>query len=76
MGTPLHLTLVGRLHTLTPLPRHYDSPCTAEGCGASASHRLFSRATADVRLFCDDHAVAWAGEHGYSVDVVSQMRAS
>jgi hypothetical protein len=59
----LRLTLVGRTFSLTPLPRHLNAPCTAnEECGCRATHRLLSRRTASVELFCDRHALAWSRE--------------
>jgi hypothetical protein len=68
MSSPnLKLTLTGRRFSLTPLPGHIQSPCSGEACSKMASHRLLSRATASVNLLCDQHALSWAGEHGYAV---------
>ena len=61
----LQLTAVGRYFSLSPLAAHLYTPCTAAGpCGERASHRLLSRRTASVSLFCDAHAEEWAREHG------------
>jgi hypothetical protein len=75
MGSPhLQLTLTGRHFTLTPLPAHLQSPCTAgEPCGRPASHRLLSRITADVKLLCDSHTIDWARDHGCNITSVSPL---
>jgi len=60
----LQLTLVGRTFSLTPLPSHRQARCTADTtCQCRATHRLLSRRTASVELFCDHHALAWSREH-------------
>jgi hypothetical protein len=63
--TNRQLSIAGRYFSLSPLAPHLDTPCTAEGsCGEHASHRLMSRRTASVSLFCDAHAEEWARENG------------
>jgi hypothetical protein len=66
--TTLQLTLVGRTFSLTPLPPHRQAVCTADAtCLCRATHRLLSRRTASVELFCDHHALAWSREHELDV---------
>jgi hypothetical protein len=60
----LQLTAAGRFFSLSPLPAHLYALCTDERCGARASHRLLSRRTALVSLFCDAHTEEWARAHG------------
>jgi len=58
----LQLSVAGRYFSLSPLAAHLHASCCA--CGASASHRLLSRRTASVSLFCDAHTEEWARENG------------
>jgi hypothetical protein len=84
MSSPnLSLTLSGRRFSITPLPGHIVSSCTADGaCENSATHRLLSRTVSPVKLLCDTHTLDWARQHGHSIttarDViaVNQGRAS
>ena len=76
-------TLSGRGFSITPLPGHLVSGCTADGgCQHSATHRLLSRTICAVKLLCDTHTLDWAGEHGHFITTardgvaVSQDRAS
>ena len=65
MSIYLQLTAAGRYFSLSPLAAHLYTACTAPGpCGERASHRLLSRRTASVSLFCDAHTEEWAREHG------------
>ena len=79
----LALTLSGKRFSITPLPAHIVSSCTADsGCANSATHRLLSRTVCAVKLLCDAHTLAWAQQHGHSIttarDVVTatQVQAS
>jgi hypothetical protein len=58
------LSAAGRTFSLGPLPAHFQASCTAGACRARASHRLMSRRTASVSLFCDAHTEEWARENG------------
>ena len=64
----LALTLSGRRFSITPLPGHIVSRCTADSvCRNSATHRLLSRSDCAVELLCDTHTLEWAGEHGHFI---------
>ena len=71
----LALTLIGKRFSLTPLPGHIVSWCTAAdgACGNFASHRLLSQPLCSVRLLCDTHTLAWAQQHGYSVTTAREV---
>jgi len=66
----VRLTLTGRLFTLTPIPAYLESRCTV--CDGHASHRLFSRALAQVRLLCDRHALEFAREQHVEVPAAAR----
>ncbi len=70
-STQLQLTLTGRRFSITPLPAHIESICTAdEGCTHQASHRLLSRAIGGVRLLCDGHTIEFARDQGHNITSV------
>ena len=64
----LALTMNGGRFSITPLPGHIVSRCTADDvCRNSATHRLLSRNDCGVGLLCDTHTLEWAGEHGHLI---------
>ena len=64
----LALTLSGKRFSITPLPGHIVSSCTADsGCDNSATHRLLSRTISAVKLLCDSHTLAWARHQGHAI---------
>jgi hypothetical protein len=69
MSSPnLQLNVSGQGSSITPLPAHIQSRCTAgNGCCGRASHRLLLGKATRVELFCDGHTVEWAHEHGLSI---------
>jgi hypothetical protein len=69
MSSPnLQLSVTRGQFSITPLPAQIDSRCTFDGCRKRASHRLLSlRQTPNVKLLCDSHAIAWAGDHGLHI---------
>jgi hypothetical protein len=70
----LALTLIGKRFSLTPLPGHIVSCCTAdEACGHSATHRLLSHPLSSAKLLCDTHTLAWAQQHGHSVTTAREV---
>jgi hypothetical protein len=70
-STQLQLTLAGRRFSITPLPAHIASSCTAdEGCSQPATHRLLSRTLGGVRLLCDAHTIDFARDQGYNITSV------
>jgi hypothetical protein len=70
-STKLQLTLAGRRFSITPLPAHLESTCTADqGCTRPASHRLLSRALGGVRLLCDAHTFEFARDQGHKITSV------
>jgi hypothetical protein len=69
MSSPnLQLTFTDDRTSLTPLPGHIVSLCTADlACPSLASHRVLSRPPAGAQLLCDDHTLAWASERGLHI---------
>lgn len=69
MSSPnLQLTLSDERSTLTPLPGHIVSACTADpACRHRATHRVLSRSPVHVELLCDDHTLVWAAERGLNI---------
>jgi hypothetical protein len=71
----LQLSVAGRYFSLSPVAPHLHASCTADGpCTAPASHRLLSRRTASVSLFCDAHTEEWAREQGVLPDAAPATR--
>jgi hypothetical protein len=69
MSSPnLQLSVTRGQFVITPLPSQVDSRCTFDGCQKRATHRLLSQQrTPTVKLFCDGHAISWAGDHGLHI---------